>query len=619
MQRLIKESQIMHKKLAYLIISTTLSLPNSAMAADVVSYPAIYPFVPYEVNKIYQTVENVSEDKNFIKNFFDIIKAGLSKKSTHIQPWTSTFWPMNKGIIADPYETTFAGYYLERAAISWTKNSKDFRQRVVTIHKNIDKLTNEQLKVLSPAEKYDLLIGDKSFDLTNRIWDYVRKWGNRKEYGFLTSVDISGEKTLELAKDFVAKGWFKDIEDAFMNAYQIQGSLAPEYALSLVKQGKYETVEQAMPEAIEMAAQEKDNYVLQKKNQFIAFWEGICHGWATSAGIVPRPRKTVSFKLPDGRKLTFYPADIKALVSQLWANSLIQDGKWIDEDTGDNIGGGVISAGLRCNLKQSGKDQWNRYYDNQPDPFNKDHSPRCVGVHPAIWHLGLVNIIGKQGRSLIVERKVTEEVDNHPMHRYSMKYFNPHNGNLYTKLENNIVEIDDKDQFKAFRSPKAKYIVGVVNWMTYLDWKRPQRFFKDDESMDTLDTKKMYYDLELDEDYNIVGGQWRAHKVGTSGKSLHTQPDFFWVITKDWKPFFEDYHEVEPWADTTKSPPASWLEIAKETHKMIYHKKFTYGTGQKCTVENKKTGSRRSVSCEFEEPRPQPFVNVVNKLVELAK
>ena len=55
-----------------------------------------------------------------------------------------------------------------------------------------------------------------------------------------------------------------------------------------------------------------------------------------------------------------------------------------------------MSAGLRCNLKNPKKDAWGRFYDDQPDPFNKDHSPRCVGVHPAIWHLGLVNLIGKQ-------------------------------------------------------------------------------------------------------------------------------------------------------------------------------------------------------------------------------
>ena len=159
--------------------------------------------------------------------------------------------------------------------------------------------------------------------------------------------------------------------------------------------------------------------------------------------------------------------------------------------------------------------------------------------------------------------------------------------------------------------------------MTYIDWKRPVRYLTDREGLDKTDTKKMYYDLELDKDFNIIGGQWRAKKVGkaTEDDSLnHKQPDFFWAITKNWKPFFGEVSNVEAWTDSTKAPPASWKETARKAHEFVYHKKFEYGTGQKCTVYSKKpNGKKRSVSCEYEEPRPQPFINIVNKLVELAK
>jgi hypothetical protein len=613
---------IMNNKIIAFASITALSL-STAASARTISYPGIYPFVPFEVEKINSTVRTITEDDQFINNFHEIVNQDLSKAKTEVKPWTSTYWPMNKGLIADPYESTFIGYYIEKGSISWTTNYKKFKRRKRSVHARIDKLTSTQLNYLAPSEKYDLLLGDKSFDLTNRLWDYMHKWGTKKEYGFLHSVDISGDKTLEIAQNFVDLGWFKSVEDAFMNAYQIQGSLAPEYALELVKEGKYESVEDAMEEAISLAIEESSNYVLGRKNQFIAFWEGICHGWATSAGIVNRPRNTVKFELPDGRLLKFYPSDIKGLVAQLWASSMIQNNKWIDKDSGENIGGGVMSAGLRCNLKNPKTDIWGRLYDDQSDPFNKDHSPRCVGVHPAVWHLGLVNLIGKQGRSFIVERKVGEAVDNHPMYRYTMKYFNPNDGNLYTKLDSNIVEVGRRDQFKYFRNPKAKYIVGVVTWMTYIDWQRPIRYLKDHEGLDKTDTKKMYYDLELDENYNIIGGQWRAKKIGqvTNDDMLnHNQPDFFWAITKDWKPFFKEVSGVEKWTDLTKAPPASWKKTAIGAHKFIYQKKFEYGTGQKCTVYHKRIrGKKRDVSCEYEEPRPQPFVNLVNKLIQLSQ
>ena len=435
---------------------------------------------------------------------------------------------------------------------------------------------------------------------------------------------------LDVAQNMVDLGWFKNIEDAFLNAYQLQGTLSVEYALELVKSGKYETLKDAMPEANDMALAEADNFVLEKKNNLIAMWEGICHGWATSAGIVARPRKTIKFELPDGREMKFFPSDIKALASLSWANSLIQDNKLIDEATGENIGGGVISQGLRCNLDSPKKDHWGRYYDNRADPFNGDHSPRCVGVHPAIWHLGLVNIIGKQGRSFIVERKVGAEVDNHPMAAYEMEYFNPNNGRRYKDINKNLERIDEDDQFRMLRSKEAKYIIGVQTEMVYIDWERPNREFVDNERKDDLVDKKMYYDLELDHNLNIVGGQWRAFKTGTGRSSSnnsratrggnHNQPDFFWVITKDWKDFFEDEENLEPWVDTTKAPPASWLAVAKEKyHENVYYKTYEYGTGQKCRVFHKTTGQMRVVPCEYVDPRPTPLINVVNKLIELAK
>src|SRR5690606_31512149 len=147
---------------------------------------------------------------------------------------------------------------------------------------------------------------------------------------------------------------------------------------------------------------------------------------------LPRPERTVHFRLPNGKYLKFYPSDIKGLASLMWAHSLIQDNLVID-DTGSVMPGsnaGVLSQGLRCNDKDAETDEWGRYYDSKPDPFadTDEIEPRCVGVHPAIWHLALVNIIGKQKRSFVVERKVTHEVDNHPMARYKFKYFEPFDG-----------------------------------------------------------------------------------------------------------------------------------------------------------------------------------------------
>ncbi len=537
---------------------------------------------------------------------------------------------MNKGLIADSYENSFLGYYFERGTISWTKNYNTFQKRKRGVLRNIDRLSPGQLATLAPSEKYDILLGDLDFDLTNRIWDFMQRWGNRKEYGFLSDLALVGEDSLAIAKEMVGFGWFPTVEDAFTDAYQLRGSLAVDEALRLVKEGEFDTIEDAMPLAIQSALVESRNYVVEKRNNLMAWWEGICHGWATAAGVIPRPRKAVNFELPDGRNLRFYPTDIKALASMLFANSLIQDMKIVDEKTGENVGGGVISEGLRCNLKSAGTDEWGRRYDNQKDPFGGDLSPRCVGVHPAIWHLGLVNLIGKQGRSFIVDQKVSEEVDNHPMYAYKMLYFHPYRAEQFRNIRSNIVKIDGRDEFRAFRSPKAKYLIGVQTFMTYIDWARPQRFLKDDERFDRTVTKNMFYDLELDENYNVVGGQWRtsmdadgpSDEYDDASEANYNQPDFLWVITKDYNSFFKEIEGLEKWEDTSKAPPASWLATATAedgAHAFVYQEKYKYSTGKKCKVYHRRTGKMRKVSCEFEVPKPQPLVNLVNKLIELSQ
>lgn len=602
-------------------------LTSSVCFAD---YPDIYPFVPFKVEDIHKSVKKVSEDEHAIINFEEAAKTPSAK--TRVQPWGSTYWPLNKGLIADSYESTRVGYYLERGFVSWTKNYNTFIARKNGVLKNTDRLTEGQLNTLAPSEKYDLLMGDKTFDLTNRLWAYMKAWGNKKEYGFLTNLDVLGGTSIERAKEMVSLGWYDSFEEALPFAIEQVGGLTETIAQNLVDKGESPDFLSAFSKAATIALAESDNYVLEKKNNLMALWEGICHGWSTASGIVPRPRKMVSFKLPDGRNLNFYPEDIKGLISLLWANSLIQENRWYDQDTNAPMGGGVISEGLRCNLESPGKDKWGRLYDNQKDPFNGDLAPRCVGVHPAIWHLSLVNIIGKQGRSFIVERKVSEEVDNHPMSAYTMKYFDPNTGKYSSSYKKAIRVIDKNDQFKSFRSKKAKYIIGIRTTMTYIDWRKPLRYVNDNESIDDLVKKTMLYDLELDQDFNIVGGQWRATEVGRPKNNTgprrragakpdrgnYNQPDFFWVISKDWKKYFQE-EDLSAWKDTSTLPPASWKAKAMEAHDFTYKETHEMGWFKKCKVYHRRTGKMLKVPCEFEINKPQPLVNVVNKLIELSK
>lgn len=600
-----------------------------------IKYPATYPFVAANPGKIYGDVKRVTEDKNFVKNLNDMVSRGLLKARTSQKPWSASYWPLSKGTIADPYENSEIPYYLDIKWVNWKGNYKNFQKRKNKVLARINELSEEELSELAPSEKYDLLIGDMSFDLTNRLWDYMEKWGSAKENSFITKLIIAGEDSLDLANDYIARNFYKDVSDAFTNSWNLKVTLSAKNALSLVEQGQYSNPTDAFDEALEMAQNEAKNYVLVKKNSRIAGWEGICNGWATAAGLVPRPRRSIFIELPNGKKLKFYPSDIRGLVSLYYVNSLIQDPAWINNE---GLPGtqGTVSAGLRCNLKNARTDIWGRPYDHEDDPFNprsgRRRDPRCVGVHPATWHMGLVNLIGVQDRSFIVERKVGAAVDNHPMYKYEMELFNPNNGRSYDRLDKNIELADENDQFAQFRHPLTKYIVGVETEMTYMDYFKPRRNDTTSEEDDSEVDKKMYYDLELDENYNIVGGQWRAYKIGfapeengLNKRGNDNMPDFFWAITKNYKStgWFDNRTDIEQWTDKTKAPPASWKQLAIDPvngyHAFNYQMLVEYGNVSTCQVKNKRTKKIEKVFCEQSYNRPQPLINVINGLVELAK
>lgn len=501
----------------------------------------IYPYKPFETSRINDRLNALHEGSSFIANIYEMEARGLNKANTKVQPWGGSFWPLNQGQIANTYQDkdydTFIFSF--RRHFDWKKNVRDFKKRARKVLPKIYDLDEEKLAKLAPSEKYDILLGDTSFDLTNRIWAFAEKWGNEKRWGFLTSIELP------------------------------------------------------------------DGYRIPKANKLMATWEGICHGWAVAAGHSPRPEKTVVVTLPNGKKLPFYPNDIKALVSLMWANSTIQSN--------------VIFEGNRCNKKNPDKDKYGRYIDTEKDRDDVELIPRCADVHPAIFHVSLVNILGVEGRSFVVDKTAEAAIANQPVSGYSLEYFNPENGKE-GKLIDAVVALKDykKDPFSVSRNPEATHVVGVAVKLKYTDWEFPKKKETNSAEDDKIKDFEFNYDLELNADGIVVGGQWRVNKKGNSSSGKTHQPDFFWVVPRDWKNYFTPYEGLPEW-DFAKStlPPAEYGPAARGAHSFVYEESEKYfGTSPKCPVFPMRGGEPVQVDCEFRTPRPQPLLHVVQKLLE---
>jgi hypothetical protein len=362
----------------------------------------------------------------------DMEDANLLAGSLSSSPWSDSYWPTYAGQIANRYGDP--GYY---GGPTWKLN-------VEYLEKMMGRGADEHL---SPAEKYDLLIGDTAFTLTKRMIRNGAPYADR------------------------------------------EGS--------------------------------------------VPTWFGLCHGWAAASFMMPRPKRGVTVQAVDGRKLSFTPSDLKALGTLLWANGA----------------GETRFIGGRCNEKEPKRDGESR-----------ETNPDCFDTNPATWHMAVVNQIAVSKRSFVMDASAGSEVWNQPVLGYKYEYVNPITQANGRRLADHKVKLRDwkNDPFAAKRSPEAEYIVKIVMSLEYLAETSPSVAMEDQPENDSRTVQTYFYDLELDRDGDIVGGEWNT--------TVH--PDFLWVpvlgsqASSRGDSWLDWQSDSARW-DGTSPIPASWQKAAK--------------------------------------------------------
>ena len=260
-------------------------------------------------------------------------------------------------------------------------------------------------------------------------------------------------------------------------------------------------------------------------------WMGICHGWAIAAFMHERPQKTLELKSPSGEAITFYPSDIKALSSLLWANARTQ----------------TLFVGGRCNTSNPEEDDNGRIIDQD-----------CFDSNPATWHLAMTELVGVRKESFVFDATYDYQVWNQPVVSYEYRYFNPKTMDDGLSLEKAKVAISEmeKDRYKKYRSPKAKYVVGIEMQVDYVVETEPTSRDHDDESWDSVTSAYYMYDLELDAKGRIIGGEWY--------QSYH--PDFMWRPKSNQmaRSYFEYGLNSNAWKEG-QPLPKQWRSRAKQS------------------------------------------------------
>jgi len=285
---------------------------------------------------------------------------------------------------------------------------------------------------------------------------------------------------------------------------------------------------------------------LQGSDGNIEDWMGICDGWASAAIMLPRPKHSVNVRALDQEiPLTFYPADIMALSSYLWAERS-PDVKFI---------------GGRCNSKNPRRDA------ESGRILNED----CFNNNPATWHVALLNQLNQAQRSVIIDVFFDYEVWNQPVAGYKIRYFNPKTGETVNTLEEARVAYSEmgqegarKDIFAKFRKTSSfTHLVGVQMDLTYVGEVDASRLTPFTPAHDFHETITMVYDLELKYSIDaegkpvgegeIMGGEWYNGK----------HPDFMWVPYEN--SVAQGNYEstmLGDWAATDERMPSAWRGTA---------------------------------------------------------
>lgn len=374
-----------------------------------------------------------------VDNMLTTLEEMEKLKSAHlpVQPWSDDYWAMYAGVLGRRYAD-------DQMPVGNWKTSFDYVTKKRTTFSILNENNSSSLDKLSPAEKYDLLIGSKDFVFSNANWDEGRSY----------------------------------YEDT----------------------GKVEK------------------------------WMGICHGWAPAAFMLPRAEKKIYLKSADGSYLIpFYPADIKAFGSLLWANAGSYNTRFI---------------GGRCSDKNPRKDKNGRV-----------KSQDCFDNNPGTFHMALVNQIGVSKRSFVLDATFDYEVWNQPIYSYSYTYFNPKTREAAATLSKATISLDDftNDKFSEYRASRAKSVVGIAMKVEYMVETSPEPVDLDTPERDAKQEVTYYYDLELDAHGTIIGGEWYQN----------THPDFLWTTEPDERAVSSYDSQLRGKWDARKPLPESWQEAAQ--------------------------------------------------------
>ncbi|OWZ09967.1 Transglutaminase elicitor [Phytophthora megakarya] len=221
----------------------------------------------------------------------------------------------------------------------------------------------------------------------------------------------------------------------------------------------------------------------QTSGYCIPTWFGLCHAWAPAAILEKEPNCPVTYN-----GVTFNPMDIKALLTDVYSDSNMS----------------TLITGVRYN---GAEDEINDYGSHTEYSYRD--------LNPGYFHIAAANILGTLNSTFIIDRDAGYEVWNQPVIGFK----------VYEQT--NMTTEETAQTFFGLESyPWNDNATSIVYVKSRLSW--ANETFTDGglvaSGLNQNFTVGAFYDylLELDEEENIIGGEWLYD-------SNNNHPDFLWL------------------------------------------------------------------------------------------
>jgi len=389
------------------------------------------------------------------------------------KPWSDTYWPLNQKGVAHRWN----------GDSSW-QSFDDQKQDAVNALANAE--SYEATWKLSPAEKYDILVGDPEFSLTKQGWDEYAKYEDYEfSWGWMghchgwapaaylektpqagVMVDIDGKKMLFTEGDIrglLTKAW---ATNDTLGGTRFMGGRCNARTMEKDQHGRIVdgTLWQPSEADPKKANTETDTTIYIDRN----FWSQyylLTFTESPGSTDIKVMQATEQAEAPEG-----------AFVVRIYAS--------IDDYYSQTVERTAI--------------------------FN--YTKSCRDTNPGSFHLAVVQYLSdlnapEDKRGFVVDVTRTDQVWNQPVYGFE---------STITSVQN-VSDIED-----PLAELRAEGTVQIANVETKLHYGLERGPYVDysESSSSNITSKTFRYSLEIDKDGYIIGGEW---------ESSSSAPDFLWA------------------------------------------------------------------------------------------